>query len=66
MQIIGEGAVLTVAEVAEVLRLNKMTVYRAVRDGTIPSVRVGDRFLIPRARLDAMLRGEVVAAGGAR
>jgi excisionase family DNA binding protein len=46
--------------------LNKMTVYRAVRDGTIPSVRVGDRFLIPRARLDAMLRGEVVAAGGAR
>ena len=52
-----EGEVLTVDEVAAVLRINRNTAYRAVREGTIPSLRIGDRYLIPRVRLDALLNG---------
>jgi excisionase family DNA binding protein len=49
--------IMTAGEVARLLRLNRATVYKGLREGTIPSVRVGDRFLIPRARLDAWLAG---------
>ena len=31
----------------------------AVREGKIPSVRIGDRYLIPRVRLNALLAGQV-------
>jgi excisionase family DNA binding protein len=52
-----ESEVLTVDEVAQVLRLNRNTAYRAIHDGTIPSLRIGDRYLVPRVRLDALLAG---------
>jgi len=52
-----ESEVLTVDEVAQVLRINRNTAYRAVHDGTIPSLRIGDRLLVPRVRLDALLAG---------
>lgn len=38
---------LTVDEVATALRLSKMTVYRLLHAGTIPSIRVGRAFRIP-------------------
>lgn len=38
---------LTVAEVAELLRVSKMTVYRMVHAGDLPAVRVKRSFRVP-------------------
>jgi len=46
---------LTVAEVAEELRVSKMTVYRLCHSGDLASVRVGRSFRVSRAALDTYL-----------
>lgn len=46
---------LTVAEVAELMRVSRMTVYRMVHAGEIPSVRVGRSFRVPQAAVEQML-----------
>ena len=46
---------LTVAEVAETMRLSKMTVYRLVHAGELPAVRVGRSYRVPQDALDAYL-----------
>ena len=38
---------LTVAEVATIMRVSKMTVYRLVHGGELPAVRVGRSFRVP-------------------
>lgn len=38
---------LTVAEVASLMRVSKMTVYRLVHSGELPAVRVGKSFRVP-------------------
>jgi excisionase family DNA binding protein len=38
---------LTVAEVAAVMRVSKMTVYRLVHDGKLPAVQIGKSFRVP-------------------
>jgi excisionase family DNA binding protein len=38
---------LTVAEVAAVMRVSRMTVYRLVHSGELPAVRVGRSFRVP-------------------
>lgn len=49
--------VYTVDEVADLLGLSRGLTYDLVRAGTIPAERVGRRWIIPRARLDAWLAG---------
>lgn len=49
---------LGVAETAELLGVSRGLVQPAVRDGSLPSRRIGRRILIPTARLDAWLQGE--------
>jgi excisionase family DNA binding protein len=44
---LAEVKFLTVAEVATVMRVSKMTVYRLVHAGTLPAVRVGRSFRVP-------------------
>jgi len=46
-----ESLVLTAGETAKILRLSKTTVYDQIRQGSIPSIRIGKRILIPRAAL---------------
>jgi excisionase family DNA binding protein len=52
-----KGLVLTVEEVAEILRIGRSTAYDAINRGEIPSVRVGRRLLVPRHALDKLLSG---------
>ena len=52
----GRVRYLTVEEVAELVRVSRMTVYRWVRAGELPAVRVGRSFRIPQDALDAFLR----------
>ena len=40
---------LTVAEVAELMRVSVMTVYRMVQSGELPAVRFGRSYRIPEA-----------------
>ncbi len=51
---------LTAAEVAEQLRVSKMTVYRLVRRGELPAVRVGRNYRIRERELRAYLDAQVV------
>ncbi|OKL48702.1 excisionase family DNA-binding protein [Boudabousia marimammalium] len=48
----------TVSEVAGVLRVSQMTVYRMIQDGTLPAIRAGRSFQIPRGVVEQLkLRG---------
>lgn len=48
---------LTVAEVADMARVSKMTVYRMVHAGDLPAIRVGRSFRVPQAAVEEMLSG---------
>ena len=48
---------LTVAEVAELMRVSKMTVYRLVHGGDLPAVRVGRSFRVPEHAVHEYLKG---------
>ena len=51
---------LTVAEVASVMRVSKMTVYRLVHHGELPAVRVGRSFRVPEQAVHDYLRDSFV------
>ena len=55
------GPVLTVAEVADALRVSTMTVYRLVNAGELPALRVGKNIRIRTRDLDAFLADGVVS-----
>jgi excisionase family DNA binding protein len=46
---------LTVAEVAAIMRVSKMTVYRLVHGGELSAVRVGRSFRVPEPAVRAYL-----------
>lgn len=48
---------LTVAEVATLMRVSKMTVYRLVHAGELSAVRVGRSFRVPEQAVHQYLRG---------
>lgn len=54
-----QPTVLTVAEVADRLRVSKMTVYRLLHGGDLRCVRVRESYRVPEAALrDYLTRGE--------
>lgn len=54
---------LTPEEAARYLRVNPQTVYRLLRGGRCPGVKIGRQWRIRKADLDAHLRGQVTLAG---
>jgi excisionase family DNA binding protein len=48
---------LTVQEVAALMRVSKMTVYRLVHSGELASVRVGRSYRVPERAVNEYLRG---------
>ena len=54
---------LTVAEVATMMRVSKMTVYRLVHGGELPAVRVGRSFRVLEEDVDEYLRNSFYSAG---
>lgn len=54
---------LTVAEVAAMMRVSKMTVYRLVHAGELPAARVGRSFRVPRDAVQDYLRNAYHDAG---
>jgi excisionase family DNA binding protein len=57
---LGEVRFLTVAEVATIMRVSKMTVYRMVHAGELPAIRVGRSFRVPEDEVHAYLRSSFV------
>lgn len=57
---LNEVRFLTVAEVAAIMRVSKMTVYRLVHSGELPAVRVGRSFRVPEGAVDDYLRHSYV------
>jgi len=53
---LNEVRLLTVAEVAEIMRLSKMTIYRMVNSGALPALKVGRSVRIPEHVVDEYLR----------
>jgi putative molybdopterin biosynthesis protein len=49
--------VLTMDEVAEVMRIGRNSAYEAVRSGQLPSRTIGRRKVVPREALRAYLAG---------
>ena len=45
----------TVSEMAEVMRVSKMTVYRMIHAGNIPAVRVGKSYRVPTQALEKIV-----------
>jgi excisionase family DNA binding protein len=60
---ISEVKFLTVAEVAAVMRVSKMTVYRLVHSGELPAVRVGRSFRVSEADVHEYLKTSFFDAG---
>ena len=60
---ISEVKFLTVAEVATVMRVSKMTVYRLVHSGDLPAVRVGRSFRVPEDAVNDYLRKSFFQTG---
>lgn len=56
------GPLLTVAEVADALRVSTMTVYRLVQAGQLPALRVGRNYRIRQQDLDSYLTSGIVPA----
>lgn len=53
-------SLLTAAEVADQLRVSTMTVYRLIRRGELPAVRVGRNYRVRGEDLEAYLAEQVV------
>ena len=54
------GPLLTVIEVAEVLRVSNMTVYRLIKSGELPALRVGKNYRIRESELEAFLAAGLI------
>ena len=52
---LAEGSFLTVAEVAEMLKLNQQTVRNWIDQGSLPALRVGRRVRIKRSDFERVL-----------
>ncbi|CAD5990584.1 helix-turn-helix domain-containing protein [Agreia sp. COWG] len=50
---------LTVAEVADMMRVSKMTVYRMVHSGEMPAIRFGRSFRVPETAVAEALTQHV-------
>ncbi|MGI8757989.1 MAG: helix-turn-helix domain-containing protein [Acidimicrobiales bacterium] len=59
----GRVQYLTVAEVAAILRVSTMTVYRLIKAGDLPAVRVGKSYRLPGEEVDRYLARGYTEAG---
>ena len=56
---------LTVAEVAATVRVSNMTVYRLIKSGDLPALRVGKNYRIRESDVDVYLSDRSVQVEGA-
>ncbi|MEA2550404.1 MAG: hypothetical protein QOE25_173 [Actinomycetota bacterium] len=59
-QSFASGSLLTVSEVAQAMRVSNMTVYRLIKSGAIPAVRIGKNYRIREAEVERYLAARSV------
>jgi excisionase family DNA binding protein len=52
---LSDARFLTVAEVADMMRVSRMTVYRLVHSGDLPAIRFGRSFRVPESAVQHAL-----------
>lgn len=57
------GTFLTVAEVAELMRVSKMTVYRLIHSEELPAIQVGRNFRVRASAVDEYLGASEYTSG---
>ncbi len=63
-QAFSAGGLMTVAEVAGAMRVSNMTVYRLIKSGELPAVRVGKNYRLRGSDLERFLEERSVRTGG--
>jgi len=58
------GGLLTVSEVANAMRVSNMTVYRLIKSGELPAVRVGKNYRLRETDLERFLEERSVRTEG--
>ena len=58
------GGLLTVSEVANAMRVSNMTVYRLIKSGELPAVRVGKNYRLRETDLERFLDERSVRTEG--
>jgi excisionase family DNA binding protein len=56
---LADAQFLTVAEVADMMRVSRMTVYRLVHSGDLPAIRFGRSFRVPESAVRAAIQNHV-------
>ncbi|MFI6048395.1 helix-turn-helix domain-containing protein [Nocardia sp. NPDC051321] len=51
-----EDVLLTIAEVAAIMKVSKMTVYRLIHQGDLPAIRQGRSFRVPESAVHAYIK----------
>ena len=62
---LSDARFLTVAEVADMMRVSKMTVSRHVHSGELPAIRFGRSFRVPESAVLAVLNNPVSGSADA-
>jgi excisionase family DNA binding protein len=63
-EVASDHHLLTVREVADDVRVSTMTVYRLIKSGALPAIRVGKHFRIREADLSRYLETQTTVPGG--
>lgn len=53
----------SVAQVADMFGMSEMTVYRAIRDGEFPAVKIRGRLIVPAKVIDEMTNAVIAGQG---
>jgi excisionase family DNA binding protein len=56
---LADARFLTVAEVADMMRVSRMTVYRLVHSGDLPAIRFGRSYRVPESAVVAAIENHV-------
>lgn len=60
-----EDGLLTVGEVCEAMRVSNMTVYRLIKSGELPAIRLGKTYRVLESDVEGYLSGLLVKVEGA-
>lgn len=58
-----EAKFMTVTEVADMMRVSRMTVYRMIHSGNLPAVRFGRSYRVPLEAVQAIVTDTDAATG---
>jgi excisionase family DNA binding protein len=57
-----ERQTLSVEEAGRILGISRGSAYAYAKNGSLPTIRLGNRVLVPRPALERLLRGESLSA----